>query len=244
MTRVRLDILLVQKGLCASLEIATALIMSGRVRLRDTVFAKPGQLVDENLPLELQQKEQFVSRGGYKLQGALDAFGCCFQGKIAMDVGASTGGFTDCLLQHGVQKVTCVDVGYGLLEMSLRNDPRVVVKEKMNARYITAESFDEPFDLITIDVSFISQKKILPALMSCLNLQGQIISLVKPQFEVNKHQVGKGGVVRDEKIILETVEDIIRFSETLQLKLKATAPSVIKGPAGNQEYFIWLEKNN
>jgi len=194
----RLDVLLVERGLADSRNQAQRLIMSGQVRLGDRVLDKPGMRVPISAEIVVQEKLPFVSRGGVKLQAALEAFAVPLAGIVAADVGASTGGFTDCLLQHGAARVYAIDVGRGQLAWKLRTDPRVIVMERTNVRYLAA--LPEPVDLVTIDVSFISLRLVLPVVMGWLKPRGQIIALVKPQFEAERRQVGKRGVVRDKAV--------------------------------------------
>jgi 23S rRNA (cytidine1920-2'-O)/16S rRNA (cytidine1409-2'-O)-methyltransferase len=184
----------------------------------------------------------YVSRGGLKLEHALKEFTPSLTDTIAMDVGASTGGFTDCLLQHGVRKVYAVDVGYGQIDLKLRNDDRVVVLEKTNIRYLEHDAVQDTIDIATIDVSFISLLKVIPKVLEFLKGSGEIIALIKPQFEAERKNIGKGGVIRDESVRLEVVENIKSASEEMGLTVLGTATSPIKGPKGNVEYFIYLKK--
>ena len=237
----RLDTLLVDRGLAETRAKAQALILAGRVEVAGAAVTKAGTLVSGDAPVTVKAgASPYVSRGGEKLAGALAHFQVNPAGKVAMDVGASTGGFTDCLLQQGVSKVYAVDVGYGQLDASLRQDPRVVVLERRNIRYLPPEDVPEPVDLITLDLSFISLTLVLPKVLEFLRPGGEILALVKPQFEVGKGQVGKGGVVRDLKMQQEAVEKVARAARSLGLQVSPPFPSTLKGPKGNQEYFLYL----
>ncbi len=240
-SRERLDTLLVDRGLAETRSKAQALILAGRVEVAGRVETKSGTLVPGEAPIILKPApHQFVSRGGEKLAGALAHFQVKAQGKVALDVGASTGGFTHCLLVQGVGKVYAVDVGYGQLDASLRQDPRVVVLERRNIRHLPPEDIPEPVDLITLDLSFISLTLVLPKILEFLRPGGEILALVKPQFEVGKGQVGKGGVVRDPRRQQEAVEKVARAARSLGLQVSPAFPSSLKGPKGNQEYFLYL----
>jgi len=237
----RLDTLLVDRGLAETRSRAQALILAGRVAVAGQVETKAGTLVPGDAPIVLKEgASPYVSRGGEKLAGALAHFQVNPRGKVAMDVGASTGGFSDCLLQHGVGKIYAVDVGYGQLDASLRQDPRVVVLERRNIRHLPLEDVPEPVDLITLDLSFISLTLVLPKILEFLRAGGEVLALVKPQFEVGKGQVGKGGVVRDVKMQQETVDKVARAARSLGLTVSPGYPSPLKGPKGNQEYFLYL----
>ena len=239
--RKRLDQLLVERGLVESRSKAQALIRAGRVYVEKVRRDKPGILVPEDAPIEIEKRPRYVSRGGEKLEAALRAFGVDPKGKVCLDIGASTGGFTDCLLQHGAAKVYAVDVGKGLLHWKLRNDPRVVVKEGINARYLRPEDIGEPVDLATVDVSFISLKLILPPLGDIVRPEGDVIALVKPQFEAGREKVGKGGVVRDPAVHREVLSGIVRFvEEELRWSVAGATRSPLLGPAGNVEFFLHL----
>ena len=242
MVKVRLDNLLVEKGFCSSREKAKSLILSGRISNNSIVFSKPGCLVEESIELNIKEKPKFVSRGGDKLEGALIDFNYSVEKMTVLDVGSSTGGFTDCLLKRGAEKIYCVDVGYGQLAWSLRNDARVEVREKVNARFLKSGDFDVSFGLITMDVSFISVCKIIPSLYECLKENGDLILLIKPQFEAGKELVGKGGVVRDKKVIENVIIEVIDFAKATGFEYKQHVASKLKGPAGNQEYFLWVRK--
>ncbi|WP_038056663.1 TlyA family RNA methyltransferase [Thermodesulfobacterium hydrogeniphilum] len=243
--KIRIDKLLVKKGLCESREKAQALILAGKVWISADSknfqrIEKPGTSVPENVEIKIEEKIPYVSRGGIKLEGALKAFDLNVKNLICLDIGASTGGFTHCLLLNGAKKVYAVDVGKGQLHYSLRIDPRVIVMEKVNARYLTPDMFPEKFDLITIDVSFISLKKILPVLTHLLKPKGQILALIKPQFEVGPKFVKKG-VVKDSKLHKKVVNEIWEFAENLGLKALGVVESPILGPKGNREFFILLQ---
>ncbi|MFZ5452027.1 MAG: TlyA family RNA methyltransferase [Thermodesulfobacteriota bacterium] len=237
----RLDTLLVDRGLAETRAKAQALILAGRVEVDGAPVAKAGTLVPGDVEIVLKPApHQYVSRGGEKLAGALAHFPVSAAGKVAMDVGASTGGFTHCLLTNGVAKVYAVDVGYGQLDASLRQDPRVIVLERRNIRHLPPEDVPEPVDLITLDLSFISLTLVLPKVLEFLSPGGEILALVKPQFEVGKGQVGKGGVVRDAKLQHNAVEKVARTARSLGLKVSPAFPSPLKGPKGNQEYFLYF----
>jgi len=249
----RLDILLVQRGEVPSRERARRLIMAGGVRVDNQVVDKPGKRVPYDAAIRISRLQPaYVSRGGLKLQKAIDHFGIDVTGKVAMDVGASTGGFTDCLLQNGAAFVYAVDVGYGQLDWKLRRDERVAILERTNIRYMRPEQFSSckqggysvGIDLATIDVSFISLDKVVPVVTSLLQMGGQIIALIKPQFEAGRHNVGKGGVVNDPDIHLTVIQNICDLSENMGLTVRGLTYSPIKGPAGNIEYLIWLQKGS
>lgn len=241
----RLDVLLVQRGEAPSRERARRLIMAGGVRVNNQVADKPGKRVSYDAVITLQQADiPYVSRGGLKLQKAIDRFGVDVAGKVALDVGASTGGFTDCLLQKGTVFVYAVDVGYGQLDWKLRKDKRVAVIERTNIRYVRPEQFQKDIDLATIDVSFISLGKVVPVVNSLLRMDGQMIALIKPQFEAGRHNVGKGGVVKNPDIHRQVIQDICDLAVRTGLVIKGLTYSPVKGPAGNIEYLIWLRKGN
>jgi 23S rRNA (cytidine1920-2'-O)/16S rRNA (cytidine1409-2'-O)-methyltransferase len=239
----RLDKLLVDRGLAQSRERARALIMAGQVVVADHVAEKAGQLVPVAAEVRLKGEVlPYVSRGGLKLQKALDEFGVDVTGLTALDVGASTGGFTDCLLQRGAGKVMAVDVGYGQLAWKLRQDERVVNLEKTNIRYLTSDVLPEVPDIAVIDASFISLAKVLPATVRLLRDGGMIIALIKPQFEVGRGEVGKGGVVRDAGKHREVVAAIRSEAENLGLEVRGVTESPILGPKGNREFLICMRK--
>lgn len=240
----RLDLALVEKGLAASREKAKALIMAGQVLVDGKKIDKAGTSINPNLKIEIIGDDlPFVSRGGLKLKKALDTFPISLTDKVMADIGASTGGFTDCALQNGATKIYAVDVGYGQLAWKLRTDPRVVNMERTNARYLTLENLGEKVDFISIDVAFISLEKILPAINNILKDTGEVVALIKPQFEAGKEKVGKKGVVRDPKIHLEVIDKIIKISLELGFSIKGLTSSPIKGPEGNIEYLLWLDKS-
>lgn len=208
----------------------------------ERVVEKPGTLVDPSLPLAVEGRAPFVSRGGWKLAEALDRFGLDPRGKICLDVGAGTGGFTDCLLQRGAKKVYAVDVGYGQLAWKIRTDPRVVVRERVNARYLSRREVPEEVDLATVDVSFISCLKILPALRDLLTEKGEMLVLVKPQFEAGRGQVGKKGVVRDPRVHREVLHRVSAGAQALGFRVEGLLPSPLPGAEGNREFFLRLRK--
>jgi 23S rRNA (cytidine1920-2'-O)/16S rRNA (cytidine1409-2'-O)-methyltransferase len=233
----RADILLVTKGLVESRRKAQALILAGVVSSRGRRINKPGELIDPGEPLEVQQPMPYVSRGGWKLEAALRHFQVDPQGWVCADVGASTGGFTDCLLQHGAARVYAIDVGGGQLDWKLRNNPRVVLRECVNARYLTPEHLPEPLQLAVIDVSFISVTLILPSLVPFLAPDGQLIILIKPQFEVGREQVGKGGVVRDPALHQAACDRVAGAVGALGFRWRLTE-SPILGAEGNREFLL------
>ena len=241
----RFDKLLVERGMAPSREKARALIMAGKVIVGGKRIDKPGVQINEDAQFQLQEGESsYVSRGGEKIEGALKAFAVDPKGMIVMDVGASTGGFTDCILQKGAKKVYAVDVGYGQLAWRLQKDPRVVNLERRNIRYLQREEVQEETDLILIDTSFISVEKFLPHLLGFLKKGGAILSLIKPQFEVGRREVGKGGVVRDKAMHEKVIDRISDFSRGLELTVLGVAESPLLGPKGNREFFIYLKKGN
>ena len=241
MEKTRIDIYLVEQGLAESREKARALIMAGAVSLDGKRCDKPATPVGEGQAVSVQQPDAFVSRGGKKLQKAMESFGIDLTGAICIDVGASTGGFTDCMLQNGAAYVYAVDVGYGQLAWQLRQDSRVCVMERQNARYLEKEMFDKPVTFASIDVSFISLKLILPALQRVLTPPYTISALIKPQFEAGRERVGKKGVVRDKAVHTEVIEGIITFAEQQGLTVCGLDFSPIRGPEGNIEYLICLK---
>jgi 23S rRNA (cytidine1920-2'-O)/16S rRNA (cytidine1409-2'-O)-methyltransferase len=240
--KTRLDLLIVEKGLVQSRERARALIMAGKVMVNNRLVDKPGSFIYKNDHISLKGEENpYVSRGGLKLEKALQALNVDITGAVCMDVGASTGGFTDCLLQHGAHRVFAVDVGYGQLAWKLMQDPRVVVIDRTNIRYMPAETLGEPVDLITIDVSFISLKIVVPAVIKFMKKDAQIMALIKPQFEVGKGNVGKGGVVRNPVLHTQVIKNLSDFFTKTGLLRKFVIPSPILGPKGNKEFFICLK---
>jgi 23S rRNA (cytidine1920-2'-O)/16S rRNA (cytidine1409-2'-O)-methyltransferase len=243
----RLDVALVERGLCESREKAKRAIMAGAVRVNDQPAHKASDGVEDDDALTLVAGEKYVSRGGLKLEHALTHFKIDVAGLRTIDLGASTGGFTDCLLQHGAQKVYAVDVGQGQLAWKLRHDPRVVVMEKTNARAVTPASFTSPFqpaDLIVIDCSFISLRKILPPAVALVRASGKIIALVKPQFEAGKAEADRGaGVIRDPAIHERVMRELREFVATRpELKWRGETESPLLGPAGNKEFLVLIEK--
>jgi 23S rRNA (cytidine1920-2'-O)/16S rRNA (cytidine1409-2'-O)-methyltransferase len=236
----RLDVLLVEKGLARSRARAQRLIMVGEVLVNGQVMDKPGTRVSADAGIELMAQLPYVSRGGLKLAAALDAFPVVVGGVIATDVGASTGGFTDCLLQRGAARVYAIDVGYGQLAWKLRRDPRVVVMERTNARHL--ERLPEPVDLVVVDVSFISLELVLPRAVDWLRADGQIIALIKPQFEAGREQVGRGGVVKDAEVHTVVLRRITNWAIERGLAVRGLMTSPLTGPAGNVEFLIHLSK--
>jgi 23S rRNA (cytidine1920-2'-O)/16S rRNA (cytidine1409-2'-O)-methyltransferase len=240
---VRLDRLLVDVGLAPSRERAQRLILAGDVLVEDRPATKPGTLVAADARLRLRSAPSaYVSRGGEKLAGALDAFRLDVAGLVALDVGASTGGFTDCLLRRGARRVFALDVGYGQLAWTLRQDPRVVVLERTNARQLDAGLLVEVPDLATVDVSFISLALVLPAVAAVLRPAGTVVALVKPQFEAGRGQVGKGGVVRDPAVRAAAVARVRDAALAIGLTVRGEVESVLPGPKGNREVFLWLTR--
>ncbi|RLA85552.1 MAG: TlyA family rRNA (cytidine-2'-O)-methyltransferase [Deltaproteobacteria bacterium] len=240
----RLDKLMVQRGLVPSREKAQAIIMAGMVRVDGQPARKPGQMVKEDVTIEvLGDPIPYVSRGGMKLEAALDRFSVPVRGKVCMDVGASTGGFTDCLLQRGAERVYAVDVGWGQLHWKLRRDPRVVVLERRNIRYLPKEEIPEEIDLATIDTSFISLKLVIPAVLKFLKDRAEILALIKPQFEVGKGEVERGGVVRDPQKHRRVIREIWEFVRSLGLSPQGVMESPLLGPKGNKEFFIYIKKD-
>lgn len=236
--KTRLDQRLIELGLAETKARAQALIMAGAVEVDGALRDKPGVRVGERAVIELKERLKYVSRGGRKLEGALADFGVSPSGLVCLDVGASTGGFTDCLLQQGAKKVYCLDVGKGILAWKLRNDPRVTVMEGKNARFLKPGDLPEPIALAVIDVSFISLTLVLPAVFSAG--PEKIIALVKPQFEAGKDQVGKGGVVKDPELIKKCVDKVANFSRERGWDEVSRSPSTLLGPRGNREHFLYL----
>lgn len=239
--RRRLDVLLVERGLVQSRQRALGLILAGEVWVNGQRLVKAGSLVPQDASIRVTGKKMpYVSRGGLKLEAALHTFDIDVVGLTCLDVGASTGGFTDCLLQHGASHVTAVDVGYGQFHWTLRSDPRVKVIERTNIRHLDAEAVGEPVDLACIDVSFISLRIVVPPVLGFLKRPGRMICLIKPQFEVGKGMVGKGGVVRDPALHEEVIKNLTRAFNALGLRRAGIIPSPILGPKGNQEYLAYL----
>lgn len=241
--KVRLDVLLVQRGLQESRQRAQATIMSGQVFVEGQRVDKPGAPVAEDAAVEVRGGLRYVSRGGLKLEKAMDLWPIRLEGAVCMDIGASTGGFTDCMLQNGAAKVYAVDVGYGQLAWKLRSDERVVCLERTNARYLTHQEIPEEPDFSSVDVSFISLKLILPAVAGVLRDGGQVVCLIKPQFEAGREKVGKKGVVRDPAVHREVLEHFLEHAKENNFTVLAITYSPIRGPEGNIEYLGFLEKN-
>jgi 23S rRNA (cytidine1920-2'-O)/16S rRNA (cytidine1409-2'-O)-methyltransferase len=241
MLKTRLDVLIAERGLAESRAQAQRLVMAGQVRVAGQVELRPDARVANKAEIAIDQGPPFVSRGGEKLEGAISAFGIDVQGAVCADVGASTGGFTDCLLQHGALRVYAIDVGYGILHWKLRNDPRVVSMERTNARFV--ERLPEPVTLISLDASFISQKLLLPVLRAWLPGEGgQVVTLIKPQFEAGKEAVDRGsGVIQDPLIHRQVVEDVLGFAVQIGYGVRGLIRSPLKGPKGNTEFLAWFE---
>lgn len=238
----RIDLLVLERGLASSREKARAYIMAGEVTVDGATIDKPGTMISVESEIVLKGKPRFVSRGGDKLDAALDAFPVAVAGQVCADVGASTGGFTDCLLQRGAARVYALDVGYGQLAYTLRADPRVILMERTNARYV--ESLPEVIPLVVIDASFISLRLILPVVKNWLASSANIIPLIKPQFEAGRDDVGKGGVVKEPKIHRRVLEEVLAFSIEIGFAPNGLIRSPLKGPAGNVEFLAWLGWNN
>ncbi|HBE15131.1 MAG TPA: TlyA family rRNA (cytidine-2'-O)-methyltransferase [Ruminococcaceae bacterium] len=241
----RLDVLLVEKGFFESREKAKAVIMSGCVYVNNQKADKAGSNYDENAAVEVRDNRmRYVSRGGYKLEKAMEVFPISLDGRVTMDIGASTGGFTDCMLQNGAKKVYAVDVGYGQLAWKLRNDERVVNLERTNMRYVTAEQVPEPVDFFSVDVAFISLELILPAARGVCADDAQAVCLIKPQFEAGRENVGKNGVVRDQRVHQSVVQGIIDFCLQNGFSVCGLDYSPIKGPQGNIEYLLYIKRSD
>lgn len=241
--KIRLDVLLVQKGLIDSREKAKALIMAGKVYSNNNRLEKAGMMVDEDIELTIKgETNPYVSRGGLKLAKAIDVFQLDFKDKVIVDIGSSTGGFTDCALQNGATKVYAVDVGYGQLHWMLRKDDRVVSLERTNARYLDEKIIPEKVDFVVCDVSFISITKIFPAMRKILKDNGQVIALIKPQFEAGKDKVGKNGVVRDPEVHKFVLYMVLQAAEDFGFFINGLDFSPIRGPEGNIEFLLWLKK--
>ena len=240
----RLDVLLVKRGLAPSREKAKAIIMSGIVFVDNEREDKAGTTFDEKVNIEVRGKTlKYVSRGGLKLEKAMDVFGVKIEGKTCMDVGASTGGFTDCMLQNGAVKVYSVDVGHGQLAWKLVQDDRVICMDRTNIRYVTPDQIDDVLDFASIDVSFISLTKVLLPVKNLLKENGQIVCLIKPQFEAGRENVGKKGVVRDKKVHVQVIEKVIEYAMSIGFKILNLDYSPVKGPEGNIEYLLYLQNN-
>ena len=239
----RADVVLFEKGLVDSREKGKRVIMEGVVYLGTERIDKPGQKIDEEADVIVKKNPiKYVSRGGLKLEKSIEEFGLELDGKICMDIGASTGGFTDCMLSRGAKKVYAVDVGYGQLDWKLRNDDRVVVMERTNIRHVSPDEIEDQIEFISIDVSFISLELVLPVAKSLLKEGGEISALIKPQFEAGKSKVGKKGVIRDEAVHMEVVKRIVDFSSNLNLGVAGLSYSPITGATGNIEFLIYLKK--
>jgi 23S rRNA (cytidine1920-2'-O)/16S rRNA (cytidine1409-2'-O)-methyltransferase len=238
--KIRLDKLLVARNLAPTRQKAQALIGAGQVLVDNREADKAGTMVEESVTIEIKESCPYVSRGGYKLEAGLEFFGINPTGLICLDIGASTGGFSDCLLKNGAAKVYAVDVGYGQLAWKLRQDQRVVVMERTNARYLTTADFEDRIDFAVIDASFISLQLLIPPLLPLFRKQISILALIKPQFEVGRGKVGKGGVVRDPALHQEVIAGIADFCKSLGLQSRGVTPSPILGPKGNREFLIHL----
>jgi 23S rRNA (cytidine1920-2'-O)/16S rRNA (cytidine1409-2'-O)-methyltransferase len=239
---IRLDQALVQRGLFPTRQQAQTAIMAGEVKVNGHVAAKPSDFVQEETEISVAARSRYVGRGGIKLEGALTHFGIACAGKVALDIGASTGGFTDCLLQNGARKVFAVDVGHGQLAWKIRDDSRVVVLEKINARHLSRKEIPEPIDICVIDVSFISLNLILPNAFQLLTPDGVILALIKPQFELAREDVGRGGIVRSTELHEKAQQKVAGFAEAMGARVGGLFPSSIAGTDGNQEFFICLRK--
>ena len=233
---------MVTRGLAETRTQAQAIILAGQVFSAEKRLEKPGQLVSVDATISLKAQPKYVSRGGLKLEAALDQFGIVVEGRTCIDIGASTGGFTDCMLQRGADRVVALDVGYGQLDWKIRQDPRVEVREKVNARYLEPSDFDTQFDLAVIDVSFISLTLILPVALSLITTQGAIVALIKPQFEVGREEVGKGGIVRDPGAQRRVVKEIAVFAQGIGLEVRGTIESPILGADGNREFLTHFQQ--
>jgi len=240
--RKRLDLVLFEKQLVSSRQRGKSLIMAGKVMVDNKKVDKPGTIVHPDSNIEIIEDLPFVSRGGFKLLEGLSSFHINPEGMVCLDVGASTGGFTDCLLQKGAKTVFSVDVGYGQLAWKLRTDPRVIVMERTNIRELSSDALPGQVDLVTIDVSFISLRIVIPAVLKFMKNKGDIIALIKPQFEIGKGKVGKGGVVRNPEDHLFVIQELMTFFDGIGLTAGTAIPSPILGPKGNKEFLIHLQK--
>lgn len=241
----RLDIFLTEKNFFDSRARAKAMIMAGKILVNGQKVDKAGTLIAPDADIRILGEEMpFVSRGGLKLQKALDVFKIDLRKKIAADVGASTGGFTDCMLQHGASKVYAIDVGYGQLAWKLRQDERVINLERTNIRNVTQENFSEELDFVSIDVAFISLEKVLPVVYDLLKNSGEVVALIKPQFEAGREHVGKKGVVKDKKIHAAVIEKVLNFAASIGFGIRRLDFSPVKGPEGNIEYLAYLSKDD
>jgi len=237
----RLDLLIFERDLVPSRQRAKTMIMAGKVLVNDVPFDKPGSLVDIKADIIVKKDDNpYASRGGLKLEKALDTFPVNVKDLVCLDIGASTGGFTDCLLQHGAKKVYAVDVGYGQLDWSLRQDKRVVVIERTNIRHLAYETIGEKVDMVVADTSFISLKTVIPAAEKFMREKTGVLALIKPQFEAGKENIGKGGVVKDPKIREQVVRDMVCFFKERNYDVNGVVPSPILGPKGNEEFIIFL----
>ena len=242
--KIRLDQLLVARGFFPSREQARRAILAGQVSVATRIADKPSELLDAQTALAVKPMRKYVGRGALKLEPALQHFDIDLRGETALDIGASTGGFTDCMLQRGAEKVYAVDVGYGQLDWKLRNDPRVIVLEKINARFLTHDHVPESVDICVIDVSFISLTLILPNAFALLKQDGVILALIKPQFELQRAEVGKGGIVRDARLHQKAQDKIVAFVNDMGHVVAGIAPAGIKGADGNQEFFACIRKRS
>jgi len=242
--KLRLDQLLVGRGLFPSREQARRAILAGEISVASRLADKPSELLDEQTAIAVKPTRKYVGRGALKLESALDYFDIDLEGKTALDIGASTGGFTDCMLQRGIEKVYAVDVGYGQLDWKLRNNPRVSVLEKVNARFLTRDHVQEVVDVCVIDVSFISLTLILPNALALLKRDGVILALIKPRFELQRSEVGKGGIVRDPRLHQKAQDKIVAFVNDLGHVVAGIAQAAIKGADGNQEFFACIQKRS
>ena len=239
----RLDIYLTENGYAESREKAKSIIMEGIVYINNQKAMKAGDMVADKDTVEVRGNTlKYVSRGGLKLEKAMTNFDLTLKGKVCMDVGASTGGFTDCMLQNGASKVYCVDVGYGQLAWKLRQDERVRNMERTNIRYVTQSDIDEKLDFASIDVAFISLKLVLPVVYNLLKDDGEVVALIKPQFEAGREKVGKKGVVRDKNVHIEVIENVLEFTRSFGFNVSQVTYSLIKGPEGNIEYLMHITK--
>lgn len=241
--RIRLDRLLVERGMSPTRERAKALILSGAVLVEEENICKVGMLVRSDSHVRIRGGDNpYVSRGGVKLKGAIKNFQIDVSGMVALDVGASTGGFTDCLLQEGAKKVYAIDVGYGQLAWKLRSDSRVVLFERTNIRYFSGQGITNKIDIATIDVSFISLKLVIPVVADLVENKAIVLALIKPQFEAGREEIGKKGVVRDERVQKKVCDEVVEFAEKLNMNVFGICESPIKGPAGNREFFLYAKK--
>jgi 23S rRNA (cytidine1920-2'-O)/16S rRNA (cytidine1409-2'-O)-methyltransferase len=242
--KLRLDQLLVGKGFFPSREQARRAVMAGDVKVGTRLAVKPSELLEEEAPISIKPTRKYVGRGALKLESGLDCFKIDVHGKTALDIGASTGGFTDCMLQRGAEKVYAVDVGHGQLSWKLRNDPRVIVLEKVNARALSRRHVPQPVDLCVIDVSFISLTLVLPNAFDLITPTGVILALIKPQFELQRVDVGRGGIVRDQELHRKAQDKIVSFVKHSGHVVTGIVPSAIKGADGNQEFFVCIRKRS